>query len=214
MRLPDDSQHLAIVGVNGSGKTQAAAWHLSQRAFDRIPWIIYDFKGDELLNEIEGAETIDTKYTPKKKGLYIVHPLPDEQEQVAAQMWAIWQRENTGVYVDEGYMIGDSPAFRALLTQGRSKHIPIICLSQRPSWISRFLFSESNFYQIFRLNDKRDKKTVEAFVPINMDVRLPEYHSYYYDVKRDKVNVLTPVPNKEYILTEFEKKLSVRRKFI
>ena len=214
MRLPSDTTHLAVVGVNGSGKTQAAAWHLSQRDFSRMPWLIYDFKGDELLNEIEAAQEIDLQHTPKKPGLYIIHPSPSDSELVEKQMWEIWGKENTGVYIDEGYMIGDTGAFRALLTQGRSKHIPLICLSQRPSWISRFLFSEANFYQVFRLNDKRDKKTVEAFVPIDMSVRLPEYHSYYYDVAREKVNVLTPVPEREEILKTFDEKLGVRRKFI
>lgn len=214
MRLPNDTQRLAIVGRTGSGKTQAASWHLSRRALNEIPWIVYDFKGDHLLSEIPYAQEIDTKFTPKKSGLYIVRPLPDDTEAVASQMWALWQKERAGIYVDEGYMVGDSPAFRAVLTQGRSKHLPMIVLSQRPAWITRFLFSEADFYQVFHLNDKRDQKTIEAFVPIKMEQRLPEYHSYYYDVSNDRVNVLTPVPSREDILKTFEEKLSIRRKYI
>jgi hypothetical protein len=212
--LPNDTQRLAIVGRTGSGKTQAAAWHLSNRSYNSMPWIIYDFKYDTLLNEIEGIEEIDLSYIPKKPGLYIIHPLPDDQEKVEAHMWAVWQKENTGIYIDEGYMIGNSKALRALLTQGRSKHIPMIVLSQRPSWISRFLFSEADFYQIFWLNDIRDRKIVGSFVPFDMHEKLRNYHSIYYDVGNDKLYQWQPVPDKKTILATFSKRLLKRPKLI
>ena len=212
-RMPQDTQRLAIVGKTGTGKTQAAAWHLSQRSFDLKPWIILDFKRDELLNEI-GATEVDMINAPTKPGLYITHPLPDDKEAVENYFWNIWQKENIGVYIDEGYMIGDSPAFRALLTQGRSKRIPIIVLSQRPSWISRFVFSESDYHQVFWLNDFRDRKTVSAFVPYDMENRLEDYHSVWYDVSQDRVAKMLPVPKKSAILQVFEDRLKPKKTFI
>lgn len=210
MRFPSDSQRLTIVGATGSGKTQAAAFHLSRRRFDLKPWIVYDFKMDELLNDIRGVEHITTADLPKKPGIYLVHPHPDDTDGVASQMWRIWERENIGVYCDEGYMVSNpqrpNAAFRSLLTQGRSKHIPLIVLSQRPVWMDRFVFSESEFFQIFRLNDARDRASVRAFVPADLDTRLPDYHSYYYDVGDDKLVVLKPVPEKDAILAAFEKR--------
>src|SRR5882672_767784 len=204
MRFPNDTQRHAIVGATGSGKTQAALWHLSNRSYTEQPWIIYDFKYDEAINEIPGAIEIDVKgKVPEKPGLYIVHPHPAQSQEVDNQLWQIWEQENTGVYIDEGYMIGNnSGAFRALLTQGRSKHIPIITLSQRPTWIDRFILSESEYHQIFRLQHRKDLATVNEFIPHQLKERLPEYHSYYYDVGADELVVLKPVPDRKKILSK------------
>ena len=208
MRLPNDSQRITIVGRTGSGKTQAAVWQLSLRSFDSRPWIVYDFKRDTLINSIAGATQIDlSDPLPKEPGVYVVHPLPDEIEGVQQHLWKIWAQENVGVYVDEGYMMSTpaqpNPPFRALLTQGRSKNIPIIILSQRPVWLDRFVFSESDYYQVFALNDARDRKTITSFVPADLDKKLPDFHSYYYDVGADKLLVIKPVPTADEILSTF-----------
>lgn len=215
MRLPTDRQRITIVGRTGSGKTQAAAWHLSLRRFDQMPWIVYDYKIDPLLNEIAGVEHIDTETIPSKPGIYLVHPHPDDLIQVASQMTHIWERENIGVYVDEGYMVcppgKPNSAFRLILTQGRTKHIPMIVLSQRPVWLDRFVFSECEFFQIFALTDSRDRGTIGSYVPANLDERLPDYHSYYYDVAKDEMVVLKPVPEKSTILDSFARRFENMR---
>jgi hypothetical protein len=211
VRLPDDTQRLAVVGKTGSGKTHAAAWHLSRRSFDQMPWVIYDFKVDPLINSIYKAERIGLDDpVPHQPGIYIVNPLPDDGAAVEKHLWKVWERENIGVYIDEGYMI-DNAALRATLTQGRSKHIPMIVLSQRPTWITRFLFSEADFFQVFFLNDERDRKTVGAFIPSKvMERRLPDFHSYYYDVGRDDLAVMKPVPGRADILQTFEDRMRVK----
>lgn len=215
IRLPKTSQHIAIVGRNGSGKTQAALWHLSNMPIDRRPYIAIDFKGDEHINAIERARHISMgSEIPRAPGIYVVHPTPlDAKNGIVDEfLWRIYARENVGLWIDEGYMLGDSAAFETLLTQGRSKHIPIITLAQRPVWVSRFVFSESMFYQIFSLTDKRDKKTVESFAPVNMDSRLPEFHSWYYDVGKDRLTGLKPVPSESEILVVIDEKLkNIRR---
>lgn len=218
MRLPTDTQRLTIVGRTGSGKTQAAVWHLSLRSWDTKPWIVYDYKMDELINSVEGVRHIDTSEIPKHPGIYCVHPHPDDIEAVQQQLWKIWERENIGIYVDEGYMICTgtmpNPAFRSILTQGRSKHIPVIILSQRPVWLDRFVFSESDFYQVFALNDARDRRTISAFAPADFAERLPDYHSFYYDVGADKIIVLKPVPKKQDILDAFAKRMEKTHRFV
>jgi hypothetical protein len=205
--LPKDDQRLVIIGRTGTGKTYAGAWQLAMRRFDRIPWIIFDYKGDKLLNDL-GATEIQVGYIPKKPGLYIVHPLPSQKEEVEQMMWKIWSNERIGLFIDEGYMIGDSEAFRALLTQGRSKKIPMIILSQRPSWLSRFVFSEANFYQVFHLNDKEDRKTMSRYLGdgVNIETRLPEYQSVYYSVDNDTVTVLAPAPDQETLFRVVDRK--------
>jgi DNA helicase HerA-like ATPase len=216
MRLPGNTDRLAIVGATGSGKTHAALWHLSMKNYSTVPWVVYDFKGDELINEIEGARHMGMEEKlPEQAGLYVYHPNPSEEDDVQEHMWRIWKRENMGVYVDEGYMVGNNnKAFRALLTQGRSKHIPVIVLSQRPVWMDRFVLSESGFFQVFRLQHRMDTKKVEEFVPYSLQRRLPEYHSYYYDVGTNQMGVMKPTPDRDAILDTFDMKLSKLKKVV
>lgn len=217
MRILDDTQRTMIVGRTGSGKTVAGAYHMSFMAFDEKPVIIYDFKRDQLLSDIadlKGCEHIDTSFVPRKPGLYFVHPGPDDSPQVTAQMWEIWRQENIGVYIDEGYMVsgGRNPAFRALLTQGRSKRIPMIILSQRPVWLDKFAFSEADFYQLFALNFAGDRKTIMEYIPDDLSKPLPKYHSYYHDVAEAETVVMKPVPTGDALLTVFDTRLSAMRK--
>ena len=197
----------------------AALWHLSNSNFDRMPWIIIDFKTDEHINAIENARYISVDDPiPKHPGIYIVQPHPQEGEPLAKMLHRIWERENVGIWIDEGYMMSEDARvekrFTTLLTQGRSKHIPMIVLSQRPVWISRFVFSESDFYQIFRLQDKRDVQTISSFLPANAYRRMPDFHSLYYDVGGNALSFLSPVPDENSILEKIDSKLRPLRKFL
>lgn len=216
MNFPGDTDRLTIVGATGSGKTQAGMYHLSRRDLNSKIWIVYDFKRDDLINEVGDAQHMDlTSPLPERPGLYVVHPRPGNEDLVDEHMFRIWEREDIGVYVDEGYMIGNkSPGFRALLTQGRSKRIPMIVLSQRPVYMDRFVFSESQFFQIFRLQHDDDVSSAQKFIPYDLSKRLPRYHSYYYDVVSDKLVVLSPVPDRDAILDTFRTKLYQFRKVI
>ena len=207
--LPKPSQHIAIIGRNGTGKTQAALWHLSKRNFDSMPYVVLDFKGDELVNSIDRARHIDLREIPRRPGVYIVHPTPQDVDDGAVEsfLWKIYERDHIGAWIDESYMLQKSRAFETLLVQGRSKRIPLTVLTQRPAWVSRYIFSESTFFQVFALNDKRDKQTVEAIVPLSFDDRLPDFHSHYYDVLRDELIVLGPVPDADEILGRIDERL-------
>ena len=214
--FPDDTQRLVIVGATGSGKTHAGLWHLSRRSYDVKPWIVYDFKFDEFINSIPGTFTLDVNAAPPEHpGLYIVHPVPgDDDEAVEEQMREIWKAEDIGVFVDEGYMIArGNKAFRLLLTQGRSKHIPMIVCSQRPVWMDRFVFTESEFKQVFRLQNSDDMKKMQEDIPHAM-YRLEKRWSWYYDSVDDKLNRLRPVPDQAAIRRIFEAKLSRLRKVV
>lgn len=207
IRLPSDSHHMAIVGSNGSGKTRAAVWHLSRRSYHSKPWLVLDFKRDELIAQIPITDEIGlTDKLPTKPGIYVARPHPYEQDELADWLTRIWAKENTGVYVDEGYMI-ESPdanrSYKLLLTQGRSKHIPTITLSQRPVWINRFVLSEATFYQAFRLNDDRDKKSLQQFMPDEASQQLPPFHSWYYDGGKHELNIMGPVPSDDKIIEGF-----------
>jgi hypothetical protein len=216
-RFPTDEQRLAIYGTTGSGKTQAALYHLSRRDFHVMPWVVYNWKGDRSIDDIPGAFDLGLNEIPDRPGVYIVHPLPHDDELVENQMQAIWERENTGIFVDEGYMIPrNAKWFRALLTQGRSRHVPIITLSQRPVWMDRYVISESDFHQVFRLEHEDDLKTIQKFIrhartangkPVDLEADLPDYHSYYYDRGLRRVHTLKPVPDIKQIHATFARRL-------
>lgn len=203
---------MTITGATGSGKTQAALFHLSLQDFMVRPWIIYNFKNEKLIDNIPYVYPMDLDQMPDKPGVYVVHPMPGQDADVERHMLEIWQREKHGLFIDEGYMIDrNSHAYSMLLTQGRSKEIPIITLSQRPVWLNRFVFSETNFYQVFRLQGLMDRKKMMEYVPANLETLLPEFHSYYYDVGINKLTKLAPVPDLATIYATFARKLHTRR---
>lgn len=215
VRFPNNTNRTVVIGPTGSGKTVFGMWLLSTlKTLDwtRTPVIIFDFKGDELIEELEyvGAATeIDVRARiPREAGLYIVRPHPHEGDLVDAMLWKIWDRGNIGVFVDEGYMLDKSKAFAAILTQGRSKKIPVIILAQRPVWLSRFAFSESQYFAIFNLIDERDRKTVQSFVNADISRRRLPYHCLWYDVGGNAgegaAKEFSPVPSVPEIVQVFE----------
>jgi hypothetical protein len=220
--LPNDSQSILIIGKNGSGKSRAAVWHLAQRDLANSRWVVINHKREELINSIPGAKFKAMDEMPDDEpGVYIYQPRPDFDDDMVTQLlWWVYETENVGVYVDEGYMIVPrDPALNSLYTQGRSKRIPVITLSQRPSRISRFAVSEAAFYQVFQLTDKRDRKTIQEFLPADLDeYMMPQngnprilrpYHSIYYDTSGDDPVIMSPVPGDDEILALFQEKLVV-----
>jgi hypothetical protein len=161
-----------------------------------------------LIADLPALEINLTAKPPHKPGLYVVRPIGAQEEAVENFLWKIHAQENIGLYIDEGYMLdARSQAMTAIMTQGRSLKIPVIILSQRPVWISRFVVSEADFLQVFRLNDDRDYQTLRAFIPYDVSGKLrslPEFHSIYYDMGKDRLTVFTPVPDRDTILATFE----------
>lgn len=224
-RLPTHKQHILLIGRNGSGKSIAALWHLSQKDLANETWIIFNHKRDESVNAIPGAVFLKMNEYPKKikkkfvPGVYIYQPRPEvDDERVTEILWWVYETEGIGTYIDEGYMISPrNAALTALYTQGRSKETPVITLSQRPSLISRFAVSEAGFHQVFHLVDKRDRKTIQEYIPFDLTAYmasqdgvprlLKDYHSIYYDVNADKTTLLAPVPQEDVIMETFRSKL-------
>jgi hypothetical protein len=215
-RLPGLSNRTAVIGRTGSGKTQFGAWLLSRMPLDKQPYIVIDYKHDDLLNSVKRVREIGLhEALPKEAGLYIVHPHPRETELMEKWLSRIWDRGRLGLYVDETYMVPDGGAFQAILTQGRSKHIPVIALMQRPVWVPRFVFSEAEYFAVLHIQHKVDRKKIEEVLPAGaLDARLPEFHSLWYDVKRDQTFRLKPVPKAEIIREELNARLPALRRMI
>ena len=212
IRLPGASDRTTIIGPTGSGKTHAAIWHLSHANFTSKPWVVIDPKREELISQIDGAQYIDYNEIPKYPGIYVVNPIPSDAPMVDQMLTNIWDRENIGVWIDEGLMFGTGDGVDAVLTQGRSKHIPVIMLVQRPVFVSRFAVSEATFIHYFGLVDKRDRLTVSSFaekLPVNLE--LERFHSFYYDVPRRKNYHFSPLPESNKILDTINSRLDTLR---
>lgn len=211
-QFPRSDERTIVIGRTGSGKTFLAVFLLSMADFDRRPWILWDFKGDEFIQQLIDlgyAKLIPLGTIPSEPGLYVVRPVPGRDDiDTEAYLWAIWANENIGIMIDELYMIDPrSNAFNAILTQGRSKNIPMINLTQRPVAVSRWNLSESSHLVVFHLNHVKDRQTVAEHMPIDKRLRLSDYNSRWYDVSRDKLFHVQPAPGREIILQRFKERL-------
>jgi len=223
-RLPNNTHRTTVIGKTGSGKTQFSAWLLSTQNFDRQPWIMVDYKHDELLNSIHRVKEIglgEKLPTLKQPGLYKVHPLPgDDDEAVERWLRKVWLQENVGLFFDEGTLVPGNQAaarggaFQAILMQGRSKRIPTINVSQRPSGVSRGCFSEADFFAVFYLNTDGDIKRINEFLPSTaMKGLRQDYNCRWYDVGRNELTYFTPAPSADKIREAISSKLAPRRRF-
>jgi hypothetical protein len=183
---------------------------LSSQRFDKRPWIAIDPKQEEIFDRI-GFPPIQTLALdaplPKKKGLYLVSPIPGQDDLLEAFLWRVWKRGNIGLYVDEAALMPDGDAFPAILQQGRSKRIPVIACAQRPVNVARGLFSEANFVCVYRMTDRRDYKVVEGFVPGDLAEPLPWHCWHWYDRERHTLLQMAPVPPPPTIAAELNRNL-------
>lgn len=214
-RLPRTDERLTILGTTGSGKTTLASWVLSLAPIHQMPYIAVDYKGDDLLGQLNVEELKLSDRIPGRPGLYIVHPLPSDDDAVEEWLWKVWAKGNVGLFIDEAYLLPDKKALKNILAQGRSLRIPVIAASQRPARVQRSLFTEASHISVFRLLDERDKKTVSEFTPPGMiDNRLPRYNSYWYNVSdhddddEKPWHVLSPVPPAEKLIDTINARLT------
>lgn len=211
--LPSPDKRTVIVGSTGSGKTFVACWLLASRDWHLRPWFVIDFKGDSLIGDIGMQEISVLDRPPRKPGLYRVPVIPNVTDEALTQFfWRVWENENAGVYVDEGFMIPRrDPGFSALLTQGRSKRIEMITLVQRPVWCDRFIFSEANHYYIMKLQLLDDRKYVSGYLDGASIDRLPRFHSYWYSADEQEGVHLRPVPGRAEILDTFDRRKEIKK---
>ncbi len=213
IRLPNDTERHAIFGMTGTGKTVFGLYQLQMRSYDRMPWVIVDYKLDPTIAQVPHVEEIRVGSSPPRwAGLYVVRPLPHQREEIEAFMWKVWKRGRTGLFFDEAYMIHRySKAYQALLTQGRAKRIPIITLSQQPAWISPFVQSESDFISSFFLFRPADVQRIRDCMPGVRANEIDRFHSWYFDVKSNRKTYLAPCPDENEILNRFDAKPGRKR---
>lgn len=222
---PTDQQRTIILGRTGAGKSQFAIALLSTRDWHLKPWTIIDYKGEDLLEDIraetKGAirEIKVTDNPPTSPGLYYMRPSPViDDDAVNAYLWKVWKNGDHGLFIDEGFALPQKHggAFDVILTQGRSLHIPVICLYQRPVYMSRFAVAQADYFAVFDQNDIRDLKTTAQYVRpakgvngeiISVFTPLPKFYCLWYDVSQGFSSVLLPAPDRNEIIEAFKSRL-------
>ena len=213
IRFPGPTNRTTLIGRTGSGKSQFGAYVLSRQNFHVMPWVIIDFKDQhtDIINKIERVTEIDYSVIPEHPGLYILKPRTEDGRNGILSDWLdrVLQHGNIGLFFDEVFPVGQhNDGFNTIMMQGRSKYVPIICCTQRPSNVSTYCFSEASYYFIFDLTKISDRKKVSEEIPqISSRYELPEYHSYYYDVVKKYLGKLGPAPDEKSILQKIAAKI-------
>ena len=215
IRFPDETQHMALAGRTGSGKTVAALEMLSLRDMHSMPWVVIDHKRDENIKELP-ADTLNVNsMILPTRGLHVIYAdmNASSRQDIEHFLERAFKRGKVGVYVDEGHLLGHSDAIRNILVAGRSKKVPLMWTSQRAHWIDPFIWSQSSFYRVFQLQTVHDIKRFNENFPIKWKPP-EEYHSYYYDVSKGAVAYLKPANPIEVTLNRLDGALKVQRKAI
>jgi hypothetical protein len=219
-----------LVGQTGSGKSQNAIFQLKNAPV--YPVIIFDTKiEDSFFGLPEDDETMDliesvgdlkalAKKSPQHWADYIlVRPNGNElfdRDILNEYCLTVYNKFGScTIYFDEMYNWHANalplPNFVGLLTRGRSRGKTVLMGAQRPAWISRFCFTESQKFYIHQLIDKRDRQSLDSMIPNFSAMPLPpKFHFYHFNVAEHQEPVLyKPVP-----YTKLDRKKIFSRKWI
>lgn len=183
-------QRFAVCGRSGSGKTYLEKWLMFRSS---LKWVVIDSKHDPGFDEMT---TVDGLLTParivkKWDGSKVIVIRPTSRENDAKILDGYIEElhesyDNFGVCVDEVYQVAlgskAGPGLTGLVTRGRARKQAAILGSQRPAWVPRFVFSESNAVVVMALTLKQDRERI-------------------YEMTEQKI-VLTPVEPRHWLFCD------------
>ena len=173
MPLPtlDPGVRAIAAGRTGSGKTTLAAYLMARRS--RQHWLILNAKhtaGYKSLPDVNVLTKFNAREMEKSINKHRFTLLnfarnemsPEFQDTVISYTHDNF--ENIGLCVDELYYLHDQgrpgEGLIAWLTRGRERQQTFLGLMQRPKWVSKFCFSESDIIIGMALNLRDDRKTM------------------------------------------------------
>jgi energy-coupling factor transporter ATP-binding protein EcfA2 len=208
VNLPNESDRTVIVGRTGSGKTQFAVWLLSVRLIPNRRHFVLDFKGESLFAQLNLTPWPIDGPLPEMPGVYWIRILPGEEHHVSQFFLNCYNTTDILIMTDEGYMLPYQDRWvRACLTQGRSKRIEMITLTQRPVRMDVFFLSEASFMSVFALSVKDDRKRVSEYMDGLEIPRLRPYYSLWYDVAANASVIFEPVPPVAELIEAFREEV-------
>lgn len=216
--FPELTEHIAIAGRTGSGKTWGAIDMLSRRIAPTkvsrgrpFPWVIIDPKRDENLAKIPHEKLgVRSRILPDS-GIHLVRPKLDgsDKQDVEDLLDRIFERKVCGVYMDEGHLHGMSKAIRKFLVAGRARYCPVMWTSQRATDIDPFIWSQSTYFRCFALRGVNDMRRFNENYGFRYEDPDP-FFSYYYDGTNGTTFYLKPASPIDESLARFNAMLVKR----
>jgi len=194
-----------IAGRTGSGKSTLACWLLSRSP---LHWIVLNPKWTKAYADLPDAVTIDGIKIDKINRAIEDHRYTIVNPQGIENNWEYLDnviqyyhesRENLGLCADELYTLHNNgragPGLIGWLTRGRELGQSFLGMTQRPAWVSQFVFSEADYIAEMDLTLLKDRKAIyDATGQEYMLHRLPPRKWYWYDVSKDTIAKYGAVP--------------------
>lgn len=200
-------QRVLAAGRSGSGKSTLARWLLTRSP---LKWVILNPKGTKAYDELPDTAKINSldmgkieKALKDRRVRYvIVNPnsseiKPDVMDDFILELHNSWT--SVGLCCDELYTLHKNgvagQGLIAWLTRGRELKQSFLGLTQRPAWISQFLFSESNFILGMSLNLQKDRNRMyEMTEKEEYRKKLKALDWLWYNTDTEDLNYFGPVP--------------------
>lgn len=194
-----------LAGRTGSGKSTLGKWLIN-----RSPghWVILNPKWTKAYNTLPDSnvvKSLDMRAIDKSIREFrftIINPKSTETSPDTMDLFVQMLHDeysNVGLCCDELYTLHKNgragEGLLGWLTRGRELKQSFVGMTQRPKFISKFLFSESDYIGGMTLSLDDDRKTMyENTGKPEFLTRLPERDWLWLDVQNDNLRLFGPVP--------------------
>jgi len=207
MELPliKPGKRVLAAGWTGSGKSTWASWILKRSP---LSWVILNPKHTAAYNElpdsavVKGLDISKVEKALHKYRFIIINPNsresnPDDLDDFVMRLHESFM--NVGLCCDELYSLHKGGVAGAgligWLTRGRELKQSFLGLTQRPAWLSQFLFSESDFICGMSLLLEKDRKRMFEMTDRREFIsKVPERYWLWYSTRNDELQYFAPVP--------------------
>lgn len=184
MSLPfqwNPGQHMAIIGMTGSGKSILTSALLDRRKF----YVVLKSKADPVkYPQAKVFKTAEAMDDPRNNRIVLRPRFERQRDEFEGALKKAWAQGGWTVNVDETHYVdlelGLRPLLNRLLTQGRSPgKISVVCGMQRPTTVSRFAIGEASHVISFGL-EGRDAKILEQAATPTLGKIVPDLKRFHF----------------------------------
>lgn len=178
------SDRAVFVGATGTGKTTLAKGLM----YGRKRIAVLDPKRTFWLPDSWSPTTYTTVAEFSRheyQGPAIYRPTVQEIDALCEDFFAIcFEEGNLTVYVDEAASVTKTTkaahSYERCLREGRERNVGTWSATQRPVFLPRVIFTESEHMFIFRLRHPDDRERMEDYTDPQIESRVPRGHQFWY----------------------------------